>query len=92
MIGGNRASNLKTLQPGQRVTAIAHCRDTYLVITADGKTRHFWERNLRLMTDSSQEGPQGGAPAIVPAGMLGDRADVIFAAPEEISRTIEGRC
>lgn len=92
MMGGGRAPNLKMLDPGQRVTAIAHCRDTYRVTTADGKTRHFWERNLRLKTDSSEEGPQSGAPAIVPAGMMGDRADVIFAAPDEISRTIEGRC
>ncbi len=92
MMGGNHTPNLKTLEPGQRVTAITYCRDTYRVITADGKTRHFWERNLRLKTDSSQEGPQSGAPAILPAGMMGDRADVIFAAPEEISRTIEGRC
>ena len=60
--------------------------------TADGKTRAFWERNLRLMTDSSQDGPEKGAPAIMPAGMMGDRAAVIFAAPEEISRMIEPRC
>lgn len=60
--------------------------------TADGNTRHFWERNLRLKTDSGQDGPQSGAPAIVPAGMMGDRADVIFAAPEEISKSIEPRC
>ena len=32
------------------------------------------------------------APALVPAGMTGDRADVIFAAPEEISKMIEPRC
>jgi cytochrome c len=62
------------------------------VTTVDGKTRAFWERNLRLKTDSSKDGPQGGAPALVPAGMMGDRADVIFAAPEEISKMIEPRC
>jgi hypothetical protein len=28
-------------------------------------------------------GPQKGAPALVPAGMMGDRADVIFASPHE---------
>jgi cytochrome c len=28
----------------------------------------------------------------VPAGMMGDRADVIFAAPGETSKMIEGRC
>jgi hypothetical protein len=62
------------------------------VTTTDGKTRPFWERNLRLMTDSSENGQTNGAPAIVPAGMLGDRAVVIFAAPEEIAKMIEPQC
>lgn len=92
MMGGGRAPNLKALDPTQRVTGISHCRDTYRVTTADGKTRPYWERNLRLKTDSSQDGPQSGAPAIVSAGMMGDRADVIFAAPSEISKTIEDHC
>lgn len=92
MMGGGPAPNLKNLDPARRVTGISHCRDTYRVTTADGKTRHFWDRNLRLKTDSSEDGPQSGAPAIVPAGMLGDRADLIFAAPEEISKAIEARC
>lgn len=35
---------------------------------------------------------QGVRGPLVPAGMMGDRADVIFAAPEEISKTIEARC
>jgi cytochrome c len=33
-----------------------------------------------------------GAPAIMPAGMLGDRAAAIFAAPKEITKMIEARC
>jgi hypothetical protein len=76
----------------QQVKAITYCHDTYRVTTADGKTRAFWERNLRLKTDSGKDGPQSGTPAVVPAGMMGDRADVIFAAPEEISKMIEPRC
>jgi cytochrome c len=28
----------------------------------------------------------------MPAGMMGDRAAVIFAAPEEINKLIEARC
>ena len=92
MMGGGRDPNLKKLEPGQQVKAITHCRDTYRVTTADGKTRAFWERNLRFRTDSSQEGPKKGAPAITPAGMMGDRAAVIFAAPEEIAKMIESRC
>jgi len=62
------------------------------VTTADGKVRLFWERNLRFKTDVGDEGPQKGAPALVGAGMMGDRADVIFAGPEEISGFISQQC
>jgi cytochrome c len=92
MMGGGRDPNLKNLEPSKLVKAIAHCRHTYRVTTADGKTRAFWERNLRFKTDSSQEGPEKGAPALTSAGMMGDRAAVIFAAPEEIAKMIEARC
>jgi cytochrome c len=91
MMGG-RESSLKTLDPASRVQAIIYCGDTYRVTTADGKTRAFWERNLRLMTDASDRGPQQGAPALLPAGIMGDRADAIFAAPEEISGFIKHEC
>lgn len=92
MGGGGHDPNLKSLEPNMQVKAITYCHDSYRVTTADGKTRAFWERNLRLKTDSGKDGPQNAAPALVPAGMMGDRADVIFAAPEEISRMIESRC
>ena len=62
------------------------------MITEDGTSREFWERNLRFKTDTGDVGPQKGVPAIVPAGMMGDRADVIFASPEEISSAISSRC
>jgi cytochrome c len=91
MMGG-RDLNLKTVGPEKRVQAISYCRDTYRVATADGHTRVFWERNLRLMIDSSENGPEKGAPALVGAGMMGDRADAIFAAPEEISDFIKHEC
>jgi len=92
MMGGGQVPNLKKLDPDERVQAITHCRDTYRVTTADGKTRDFWERNLRFKTDVSDDGPQKGLPALVAAGMMGDRADVIFAAPEEISGFIAEKC
>ena len=92
MMSGGQDQNLKKLEPGIQVKAITYCHDTYRVSTGDGKTRAFWERNLRFKTDSSKDGPETGAPAIVPAGMMGDRASVIFAAPEEITRMIEARC
>ncbi len=78
--------NLKTLDPEDCVQTISYCHDTYRVTTADGKTHAFWERNLRLKTDSSGNGPQKGAPALIGAGMMGDRSDIIFAAPEVLER------
>ena len=92
MMGGGAVPNLKKLDPQARVHSINHCGDTYKVATADGKVRDFWERNLRFKTDVSDEGPQKGAPALVGAGMMGDRADVIFAGPEEISGFISHQC
>lgn len=92
MVGGGRDANLRKLEPGQQVKAITYCHDTYRVATADGKTRAFWERNLRFKTDSSEEGPDKGEPAIMPAGMMGDRASVIFADPEEIAQFIAKHC
>jgi cytochrome c len=92
MMGGAAVPNLKKLDAEDRVQAIRYCRDTYRVTTADGKTRDFWERNLRFKTDSSADGPKKGAPAIVDAGMMGDRASVIFATPEEIATFIETKC
>jgi cytochrome c len=92
MMGGGQVPNLKTLDPEDRVQSIDHCGDTYKVATADGKVRDFWERNLRFKTDVSGDGPQKGAPAIVGAGLMGDRADVIFSSHDEISGFISHRC
>ena len=92
MMGGGQVPNLKKLYSAQRVQAITYCKDTYIVTTANGMSRKFWERNLRLKTDASGEGPEKNAPALVDAGMMGDRADVIFADPSEISPFIAQKC
>jgi len=92
MMGGRPDQNLRKLESAIQVKAITYCHDTYRVTTADGKTRAFWERNLRFKTDASNDGPEKGAPAILPAGMMGDRASVVFAVPDEISKLIEQRC
>lgn len=92
MMGGGAVPNLKKLDLEDRVERIGRCGDTYKVTTADGKTRDFWERNLRFKTDVSEDGPQKGAPAIVGAGMMGDRVDIIFSAPDEISAFIRNHC
>jgi cytochrome c len=92
MMGAGRVPNLKHLDPEDRVQAISYCKDTYKVTTANGQTRSFWERNLRLKTDGGGDGPEKNAPALVGAGMMGDRADVIFADPSEISPFIIAKC
>ena len=91
-MGQRSVPNLKTLAANARVKEIAYCRDTFKVTTQDGTSREFWERNLRFKTDSSDDGPAKGAPAIVAAGMMGDRASVIFSSPEEIGEFIKGQC
>jgi len=97
--GGMRAGmtsqdvpNLKKLDNATRVQFVRYCRDTYEVATADGSKRKYFERNLRFKTDSSDDGPTSGAPALVPAGMMGDRADVIFATPEEFGKFVTQAC
>jgi len=92
MMGGGQVPNLKHLDPEDRVQAISYCKDTYTVTTANGQTRKFWERNLRLKTDASGDGPEKNAPALVRAGMMGDRADLVFADPSEISSLIASKC
>jgi len=52
----------------------------------------FWEFNLRFKTDSSKDGPPKGKPAIVQAGMQGDRAFIVFAGPAEMSTFIKKQC
>jgi len=85
-------SDLKAEPPARQVNAISFCGDTYRVATGDGSTRAFWERSLRFETDQSARGPKPGVPVIMPAGMFGDRAAVIFSGPEEIDRAIKRTC
>lgn len=92
MMGGGAVPNLHNLEQARRIQMITLCRDTYRVTTADGIVHEFWERNLRFKTDSGADGPEKGAPAILDAGMMGDRASVIFATPDEISTWIKSSC
>jgi cytochrome c len=89
---GGEVPNLKQVPAGAQVKEIKYCGDTYTVTTADGQTVQFWERNLRFKTDSGEDGPPTGSPAIVGAGMAGDRSSVIFAAPEEFGQFIKRQC
>jgi cytochrome c len=92
MMGGQQVPDLKELGSEGHVQEVTYCKDTYIVTTANGQTRKFWERNLRSMTDASGRGPAKNAPVIVGAGMMGDRADLIFSDPSEISSFIASKC
>ncbi len=87
-----RRAGLKEVGSDRRVKGIRYCGDTYYVTTAAGRTLPFWEFNLRFKTDSSPDGPSRGEPVLLPAGMMGDRAFVVFASPEEMSAMIERKC
>lgn len=89
---GPRLPDLKKAGPENVVQSIRHCGDTYFVTTADGKTHKIWEFNLRFKTDTSESGPHPGKPAIVGAGMRGDRASVVFSSPGELGRFIKAQC
>jgi cytochrome c len=84
--------SLKSLEPPALVTGLRQCGDTYFVTTGDGVTKGFWEFNIRFKTNATPEGPQPGKPAILRAGMMGDRVTIVFASPAEISRFIEVKC
>lgn len=84
--------DLKGTGPATRVAAIRLCRDTYDLTMENGVTQQYWERNLRFKTDSSTEGPPPGKPVLIPGGMEGDRAYLVFAAPQEISGAIKAEC
>jgi cytochrome c len=84
--------DLKKAPPNAIVRALRHCGDTYFVTNGEGATLPYWEFNLRFKTDSSASGPAPGRPVLVGQGMQGDRAQVVFARPEEISTFVRKDC
>lgn len=87
-----RLPNLKHADATAQVTSIRYCDDTYRVATGDGKTRLWWEFNLRFKTDGGVDGPAPGKPVLVGNGMQGDRAAVVFFSPQEISAFVRREC
>ena len=89
MMGSAAPTDLKRADADSVVTSLTHCGDTYTLKTASGTTHKIWEFNLRIKTDSSPKGPERGKPILVGAGMRGDRANIVFATPGEISTFIK---
>jgi cytochrome c len=84
--------DLKKPAPIAAITSIRHCGDSYFVTNAKGQTAAYWEFNLRFKTDSSASGPAPGRPVMVGQGMQGDRAQIVFSEPREISAFIREQC
>lgn len=89
---GGALPDLKEAKAVAQVKSINYCADTYIVSTGAGRTLKFWEFNLRFKSDSSARGPRKGEPVLVGQGMQGDRAQVVFSSPAEISPFIKREC
>lgn len=92
MMGRGARNDLKQAGKDRRVVAIRHCGDAYHVTTESGRTIPYWEFNLRFKTDSSPQGPARGKPVLAPAGMQGDRTNVVFSSLEDLKRFLVERC
>ena len=88
----DKTLDLKSSGPASRVTDVSYCRDTYTVKLENGASLKFWENNLRFKSDSSAKGPSPGKPVLVPGGQQGDRAYLVFAAPQDFSAAIKPEC
>ncbi len=83
---------LRNLVDDQVVRSIVYCRGEYALVMASGTQHRYPELNLRFKTDGSRLGPEAGRPALLPAGMRGDRAQVIFAGLDDLKRFLVERC
>ena len=83
---------LRNLAADQVVREVRHCRDEYRLTMANGDDRRYGELDLRFKTDTSSYGPERGKPVLLPAGMRGDRAQLIFSGPDDLKRFLVERC
>jgi len=84
--------DLKGAPSQQRVEALSYCAGKFRVGFKDGSRREFSEIDLRLKIDSGPLGPRAGLPVLVPAGTVGDRANLVFSSPEELKAMLVHSC
>ena len=87
-----RVVDLKKVPPDHQVEGVNYCKGTYRLKLKDGSTSDFKEFDLRFKTDSGPTGPNPGAPVLIPAGMAGDRAFLVFAEPDEMKTALKKTC
>lgn len=83
---------LRNVTGDQVVQQIEYCRSEYRLTMGNGQARQVREVNLRFKTDGSTYGPERGKPVLLPAGMRGDRLQVIFASLDDLKRFLVERC
>jgi len=87
-----RIVDLKTAPADHQVETVGYCNGIYNFKLKDGSTSQFKEFNLRIKTDSGPNGPNHAAPVLIPAGMRGDRAFLIFSGPDELKTALKKTC
>src|SRR3989304_8997201 len=87
-----RIVDLKAVPPDHQVEGVNYCKGTYRLKLKDGSTSDFKEFDLRFKTDSGPTGPNPGAPVLIPAGMAGDRASLVFADLDEMKTALKKTC
>lgn len=87
-----RITDLKQLPPEHQVEAVGYCQGKYQVRLKDGTAREFGEFDLRLKTDSGPNGPRPGSPVLIHAGMMGDRAFLVFSGPDDMKALLKQAC
>ena len=91
-VAGQKPAPLTPLPPEQQVTGVRHCGDTYFIATANGTETPYWEMNVRLKLDTRDTGPAPGKPAVIGAGMTGDRVSVVFSSLDELTSFVVEEC
>ncbi len=87
-----KMADLKAAPPSHQVMGVEYCKGVYHVKFNDGSAFDYPEFNLRFKTDSGPNGPKGGTPVQISAGMRGDRAYLVFFDPQEISGFLKKTC
>src|SRR5680860_124106 len=84
--------SVRDVPPQMRVASIRHCGDSYFITTEDGREMPYWEKNVRLKTDSTDTGPPPGIGVILGSGMQGDRYSVVFSSVADLQHLVSETC
>lgn len=94
MQGNSPILNLKQAPMARRVVAVQHCKygALYTLTFVTGGKKAYAEINLRLKLDSTDNGPPAKQAVLLPAGMVGDRASLVFASLEDLTDLVKEQC